>query len=143
MHAVVALVLIISCVYAAPTIYTLSAQVRNEFGAPLKLQSATLTKGTFSKKPLDSIPVSNTYGEAWEAAGIDGVFGTITYSATDGPATAIFNFAFAPNNQTYTSKVGPTPWIGGVGPATVSGNNAVYQFWTHEMCMDSTVCQGH
>jgi len=122
--------------------YSVTAQVRNEFLQTLTLVSANIEQGTFTTKPVQSVGVSTDYSPLFVASGDTGVVGTVVYGA-QGATNVVVNFFFENNGtQVSTAKVTPPPWIGGVGTPTGTPTDAVFYFWTHEMCTNSLECYG-
>jgi len=115
--------------------------IRNEFQQPMVLVSATLTQGTWTTKPPQSIDIGSAYAPVFTATGTDGVEGTVVYGAQGAPnVVASFYFVDSAGNETSVAKVTPAPWIGGVATPTGTASALNFFFWTHEMCENSIAC---
>jgi len=123
-------------VFASVSGFSVIGDLRNEFVEPLLLKSATLQSGAWDTQPAQSFAASTEYSVAWKASGTDGVVGTVNYGiASDARIVVSFYFENIDGNQTFTAKVTPPPWIGGTGTPAGTTSDAVFYFWTHEMCM--------
>jgi len=127
--SIVVVIALIGCVAAARTV---TGNIRNEFQGALTLGALSLTSGMWVAKPPQNVDVSFSYGPLFVATG-DNIQGWIHYTSDGGYADVMITFNSTPTNSTYNIKVGPSPFIGGVG--TVTGTtDSVVPYWTHEMC---------
>eukprot|EP01124_Arcella_intermedia_P020179 TRINITY_DN27688_c0_g1_i1.p1 TRINITY_DN27688_c0_g1~~TRINITY_DN27688_c0_g1_i1.p1 ORF type:complete len:146 (+),score=21.30 TRINITY_DN27688_c0_g1_i1:33-470(+) len=133
----ICLVVLLGLALAVVGDFSVTANVRNEFMDPLLLQASSITQGSWVTNPSKNVAVGTTYVPLFQATGTSGISGSLTYGIASNPKVAVvFNFIDITGNQTNTAKVGPSPWIGGVGPATGTPDNLQIFFWTHEMCYD-------
>jgi len=114
--------------------YTVTGQIRNEFGDAMTLSASKLFSGSWVSPPLQTIAVSTSYVDVFKAAG-SGVQGQIVY--TSSRSTSTFFFQDDSTGVIYNATVSPPPWIGGLGTKTINGYAATLQYWTHQMCTDS------
>jgi len=112
---------------------TVTGQIRNEFQDVLTLKTSLLQSGTWVKQPAQSVAVGTTYGTLFIAGGAE-VSGSLLYTSEGGYASVKISFVNTPTNSSYTNQVGPSPFIGGVGSVTGSGDSVV-PYWVHEMCI--------
>jgi len=114
---------------------TVTAAVKNEWSLPLVLSDFKLLSGTWASGPLKNIPRSSSYLSKVFAVSGDSIDGYVTYYTSDKFAHATFYFTNEVDNSTFTTKAGPSPYIGGVDD--VDGDDDVsVQYWVHQMCSE-------
>eukprot|EP01100_Stratorugosa_tubuloviscum_P013842 TRINITY_DN711_c0_g1_i1.p1 TRINITY_DN711_c0_g1~~TRINITY_DN711_c0_g1_i1.p1 ORF type:complete len:156 (+),score=71.31 TRINITY_DN711_c0_g1_i1:51-470(+) len=115
--------------------YSVSANLKNEFGTPISLDSVQLNIGNWTVYPPKFIRgKSGVYVPGvFVASGPKGVNGSVTYTTQNNFVKCVFYFSNLESYSNYDAIVGPAPWIGGVdsydGTTQVSVN-----YWLHEMC---------
>eukprot|EP01121_Diplochlamys_sp_Union-15-3_P016036 TRINITY_DN538_c0_g1_i1.p1 TRINITY_DN538_c0_g1~~TRINITY_DN538_c0_g1_i1.p1 ORF type:complete len:163 (+),score=40.69 TRINITY_DN538_c0_g1_i1:50-490(+) len=134
MNSLVLLAVSFFCLLCLVSCYSVTGEVKNEWPQDMTLVTYQLTVGTWVKKPPQTISGGSSIyvKDLWEASGADGVVGYVRYGNQYGHAQ--FNFQNTPSSQNFTTDVGPSPYIGGVGGETGT-TDAVVDYWTHQMCV--------